>query len=158
MSYGALALLKVSSTNPYSATDWVYENIPSGSKISRQIWDDTVPIRSQSQARDEYEYINFDLFRSDSSIDPISGLTKPELLLSQLDEVDYIIESSNRLYDSIPRMPAEYPSTVAYYKSLLSGELGFEKIASFEKSHLSLVLLFPPTDLKKPSRFTITRQ
>ena len=138
------------STNPrISATDWVYENIPSGSKISRQIWDDTVPIRSQSQARDEYEYINFDLFRSDSSIDPISGLTKPELLLSQLDEVDYIIESSNRLYDSIPRMPAEYPSTVAYYQSLFSGELGFEKIASFENKPSLFGITFPSDGLEE---------
>ena len=120
-------------TNPrLIASAWVVENVPDNSTISRQVWDDTVPVRSTIRGGNDYRFIELDLFRTDSSVDPITGLSKPELLLSQLDEVDYIIESSNRLYDSIPRMPAEYPFTTAYYESLFSGQLGFINVASFE--------------------------
>jgi YYY domain-containing protein len=114
------------------ATSWIVENIPESSTISRQVWDDAVPIRSGFREGNDYTFIELDLFRTDSFIDPITGLSKPELVLSQLDEVDYIIESSNRLYDSIPRMPAEYPFTTAYYESLFNGQLGFVNVASFE--------------------------
>ena len=78
------------------------------------------------------------------------------VLLAQLDEVDYIIESSNRLYGSIPRMPAEYPSTVAYYEALFNEQLGFTKIVSFENKPSLLVLIFPHGGLKKRSLYTIT--
>ena len=57
--------------------------------------------------------------------------------------MDYIIESSNRLYGSIPRMPAEYPSTVAYYEALFNEQLGFTKIASFENKPSLLGFDFP---------------
>ena len=126
-----------------AASSWVTENIPAGASISRQVWDDTVPVRSADLAERRYELVEFDLFRSDSSIDPESGLVKPDVLLTQLDEVDYIIESSNRLYDSIPRMPAEYPSTVAYYEALFNEQLGFSKIASFENKPSLLGFDFP---------------
>ncbi|MGB9879319.1 MAG: DUF2298 domain-containing protein, partial [Anaerolineae bacterium] len=45
-----------------------------------------------------------------------------------LNQADYIILSSNRLYASIPRLPMRYPMTTRYYKYLFSGELGFELI------------------------------
>ena len=126
-----------------AASSWVTENIPAGASISRQVWDDAVPIRSADLSERSYALVEFDLFRSDSSIDQESGLAKPEVLLAQLDEVDYIIESSNRIYDSIPRMPAEYPSTVAYYEALFNEQLGFSKIASFENKPSLLGFDFP---------------
>ena len=126
-----------------AASSWVTENIPAGALISRQVWDDAVPIRSADLSERSYALVEFDLFRSDSSIDQESGLAKPEVLLAQLDEVDYIIESSNRIYDSIPRMPAEYPSTVAYYEALFNEQLGFSKIASFENKPSLLGFDFP---------------
>jgi YYY domain-containing protein len=52
-------------------------------------------------------------------------------LLNWLDEADYIITGSNRLYASIPRLAPRYPLTMAYYERLFSGELGFELVADF---------------------------
>ena len=125
------------------ASSWVTENIPAGASISRQVWDDAVPLRSADLDERRYVFVEFDLFRSDSSIDSGSSLAKSEVLLAQLDEVDYIIESSNRLYGSIPRMPAEYPSTVAYYEALFNEQLGFTKIVSFENKPSLLGFDFP---------------
>ena len=59
---------------------------------------------------------------------------KLEKLLGQLDRIDYIFLSSNRLFLSIPRLPMRYPMTTAYYRLLFNGELGFDlaaKITSF---------------------------
>src|SRR5439155_15287679 len=52
-------------------------------------------------------------------------------LIAGLDRADYIVESSNRLYDTIPRIPARYPNTVLYYQHLFDGSLGFAKVAEF---------------------------
>ena len=123
------------NTHPrLEASEWINENIDSGSTITRQIWDDSLPLAIPSASKPELNYVELDLFRSDSLEDPRSGKPKLETLLDSLDETDYIIEASNRLYGSIPRAPAEYPGTSAYYKSLFSGDLGFELVARFENS------------------------
>ncbi|MDP6298973.1 MAG: DUF2298 domain-containing protein [Acidimicrobiales bacterium] len=114
------------------ASAWINQNIETGSTLSSQLWDDSLPLRSQGMPAEEYELIQLDLFRPDSWVDPQTGVTKPELLLSKLDQIDYIVEASNRLHDAIPRLPAEYPATSAYYRSLFTGGLGFDHVATFE--------------------------
>ena len=121
------------STNPrIHASSWINENIDPGSQLTSQLWDDSLPIRSEFVDPTKYERVQLDLFRPDGWVDPETGVTKPELLLEQLDQSDYVIEASNRLYDAIPRMPAKYPATSAYYRSLFSGDLGFNLVATFE--------------------------
>lgn len=64
-------------------------------------------------------------------------LQKRADLLNWLDEADYVITGSNRLYASIPRLAPRYPLTMAYYEALFSGDLGFELVADF-RSPLAL--------------------
>tara|TARA_B100000131_G_scaffold304226_1_gene329018 strand:- start:91 stop:4623 length:4533 start_codon:yes stop_codon:yes gene_type:complete len=117
-----------------SASEWINENIEPGSTITHQIWDDRLPLPIPNEITPQLNYVELDLFRSDQFDDPNSGKSKLITLLDNLEETDYIIEASNRLYDSIPRIPAEYPGTNSYYDALFSGELGFELIANFENS------------------------
>ncbi|MBN1953562.1 MAG: glycosyltransferase family 39 protein [Anaerolineae bacterium] len=71
---------------------------------------------------------------------------KREQLLNWLEEADYIIIASNRLYASIPRLASRYPLTIAYYEALFSGELGFDLVADFT-SYMSLgPFQFPDTE------------
>ena len=114
------------STNPrIQASAWINETIESGSQLTSQLWDDSLPNPSEFVDPTKYERVQLDLFRPDGWVDSETGVTKPELLLEQLDQSNYVIEASNRLYDAIPRMPAKYPATSAYYRSLFSGDLGF---------------------------------
>jgi len=56
---------------------------------------------------------------------------KLDMLLDALDQADYIIMSSGRLWQSIPRLPMRYPMTTRYYELLFAEELGFHKAAEF---------------------------
>jgi hypothetical protein len=52
-------------------------------------------------------------------------------MVENLTQANYVILSSNRLYDSIPRLPVRYPMTSRYYQLLFSGQLGFERVQDF---------------------------
>ena len=62
---------------------------------------------------------------------PRTTPTKLDHLVTALDQADVLSLSSNRLYDSIPRLPMRYPMMVRYYRMLFSGELGFKRVAEF---------------------------
>jgi YYY domain-containing protein len=106
------------------ASYWIAANIPAGSALSYQEWDDGVPLNLPGIEPSDYEYVTLKPYVQDSR-------EKVEELVTGLDQVDYVIETSNRLYGSIPRNPARYPSTTLYYKYLFDGTLGFEKVAEF---------------------------
>ena len=108
-----------------TASRWVYDNIPPGSTISYELWDDPVPMNVDGRlASDDYVMIRMEPYWEDVP-------EKREALLQWLDQTEYIILSSNRLYGSIPRLPQRYPMTTRYYQMLFSGELGYEQIAEF---------------------------
>ena len=65
-----------------------------------------------------------ELYNSDSS-------QKWEKISGQLNKINFLILSSNRLYGSIPKVPEMYPQTTEYYKKLFNGSLGFKKVAEF---------------------------
>ena len=106
-----------------AAGDWMLENLPAESVVSQQEWDDGLP---WGQASDFGRV----------TLKPFSfGGDTPEhieLLISGLDQVDYVIESSNKFYDSLPRTPARFPQTTRYYETLFDGSLGFELIKTFQ--------------------------
>jgi YYY domain-containing protein len=102
------------------------------SVLANEHWDDQLPVRMEG--RDPF----FNWYRGLSS-SPTALLNlydadtaqKRESLLTWLDEADYIIMSSNRLYASIPRLPQRYPLTTAYYRHLFAENLGFDFVAEF---------------------------
>ncbi|CAN5798073.1 hypothetical protein BH20CHL2_BH20CHL2_05970 [soil metagenome] len=108
------------------ASEWIYQNIPAGSVISSEHWDDSLPI-SLSEDANAGQYVGVQLALYDADTD-----AKLARLIGQLHRVDYIILSSDRLIESIPRMPDRYPMTSAYYDALKSGQLGFELVADFQ--------------------------
>lgn len=57
---------------------------------------------------------------------------KRETLLRDLEQVDYVILSSQRALWSVCRLQNMYPMTIEYYRALFGGELGFDEVISFQ--------------------------
>lgn len=109
------------------ASAWIFDTIPAGSTIATEYWDFGLPVWLPGEDASQYPTIALDLYRTDSA-------EKLSVLIGQLQRTDYIVISSNRLVDSIPRMPWRYPMTTEYYDALFSGELGFDQVAHFRSS------------------------
>lgn len=105
-----------------AAGEWMLENLPAESVVSQQEWDDGLPWGQPSPF-------------GRVTLKPFSfGGDTPEhieLLIDGLDQVDYVIETSNKFYDALPRTPARFPQMTEYYEVLFDGSLGFELIETF---------------------------
>lgn len=112
-----------------SATYWIEQNIPSGSTILREHWDDGLPLGYHN----EYVFDELSLYNSDR--DPKKWVK----INQQLQEADYLIIASNRLYTPLqkltncPELPLDscYNKTAKYYQNLFSENLGYKKVAEF---------------------------
>lgn len=127
--FAFLNLYKVPNTR-VSATEWIDKNIPSGSLILREHWDDGLPLVNNLNLR----LIDLPLYNSDN--DPAKWI----YINGLLSKADYIIIASNRLStplrkltdcNSLPKDSC-YIKTAQYYEDLFSGKLGFVKVAEFE--------------------------
>jgi hypothetical protein len=119
-----------------AASRWIYQNIPCGTTIATEHWDDGLPLRVDGKDGYGgcYKGVELENYHWDDS-------KKLNSLLDKIRAADYITISSNRLYGSIPRMPRRFPFTSEYYRMLFSGELGF----SLEKIFSSYPTLGPLT-------------
>jgi len=148
------------------ASAWMIDNLPAGSSITHEEWDDTVPF-SLPGKRTDFNYIDVMPYGFDLS-DPSSPL------LEQIDQADYIVLSSNRAHASIPQAPAKWPATSNYYRLLLADKLPGFRLARTFTSYPTIfgitinddsaegnftvydhpkVLLFEKTDEYSPEKF-----
>ncbi len=138
----AIAFLSIYSrpNSRVEASNWMGKNIPKGSVLSSEYWDDALPL-----GYSEYQNISLPLFDPDSE-------EKWEKINQSLDQIDYLIMSSNRLWASIPRVPNKYPLASKFYNNLFSEKLNFEKIKEFNSypgfsiSFLKSCFYFGPTN------------
>ncbi|HKG25282.1 MAG TPA: DUF2298 domain-containing protein [Thermomicrobiales bacterium] len=107
-----------------AASEWIFNNVPAGSYILTEHWDDGIPMGLPGYDMGDYPGEQLELYNHDDQ-------EKLDKLLDQLDKGDYIAITSNRLYKSIPRLPERYPMTTEYYRMLFSGDLGFKLIKTF---------------------------
>ncbi len=108
------------------ASCWMFENLPQGSVIGHEHWDDTVPYGQPGCAGGTYEHVEFANFGNDTP-------EKVEQLLADINSVDYFAPASARLSGTISRVPAVYPVTARFYDTLATNpeSIGFKKIAEF---------------------------
>ncbi|MHB8647138.1 MAG: DUF2298 domain-containing protein, partial [Thermomicrobiales bacterium] len=114
-----------------AASDWMRNHIPAGATVATEVWDDALPLpvpgvpaygclRLNSVGN---QCTGLDLYPDEGS-----GEARLQYLARAMEQSDYIVESSNRLYGSIPKLPWRYPVTVRYYELLFSGQLGFTNV------------------------------
>jgi YYY domain-containing protein len=109
----------------FQASDWIYANIPAGATIATEHWDDRLPLAMPGDDPGRYRYAELTLYDAENS-------EKRTKLEGVLDQSQYIVMSSHRLIGSIPRLPERYPLATTYYRLLESGQLGFERVGTFQ--------------------------
>lgn len=115
-----------------AATRWVYANVLPGKSITTEIWDDPVPWDFPGRER-QYRLVELDMYRTDSpeKIRELVFGTPDNPNRPGLAGADYIAVTSNRVRGSVAKLEREYPATIRYYRLLETGELGFERVATF---------------------------
>ncbi len=116
-----------------AATRWVYENLPAGTAITSEIWDDPVPWHFPERPR-EYRMIETEPYEPDSpqKVYKLVYGDQANPNRAGLNGADYVAITSNRVRESVKKLEREYPATIRYYALLESGELGFERVATFQ--------------------------
>ncbi|RME37079.1 MAG: hypothetical protein D6793_04765, partial [Thermoflexia bacterium] len=130
-----------------AASRWIFQNIPPGSVLATEHWDWPPPLRVDG--KDPFGGMYRSLSTSSDGTLQLYYEDTPQKradLLNWLDEADYIIIGSNRLYASIVRLPTRYPLTIAYYRALFSGALGFDLVADFTSYPALGPFQFPDTE------------
>ena len=127
-----------------TASRWVYANAPSGSVILWEGWDDPLPKSIPGEPDMNMEsrglrHIDWLPYEEDT-------LEKQDILRKKLQEADYVIYSSKRIYDSVDQLPERYPMTIRYYELMFGEELGFVHAADFTSPPRLLGRAFPDQD------------
>lgn len=109
------------------ASDWINSHIPAGSALALEHWDDGLPVRGGER----YKLLELTLY------DQPDNDLKWQKQDSVLDQADYLIIASNRLYTPLQKLSdckkykSCYPKTADYYHELFAGKLPFKKVAEF---------------------------
>ncbi len=110
-----------------TATDWVLKNIPGGSTIAVEHWDDRLPISLSNR----YVFEELQLYNLPDNT------YKMRTVQEQLRRSEYLIVASNRLSTPLQKLTdcetyeKCYPLTAQYYQKLFAGELDYKLVAEF---------------------------
>ena len=120
----AMAFIRLySMEHPYKvASQWIFDNVPAGSRISSPHWDDKVPIGIPGKDMAIYQMNGRDFEL------PVYERDTPQMIETIVRRVassDYLTFATPRAADSIPRIPNEYPNTTALLRLLWGEKLGF---------------------------------
>ncbi len=107
-----------------TASRWIAENVPAGSVILCEQWDDCLPWNVPNEP--EVNAANSQLRRIDWGPYEEDTAEKYAVMKAKLREANYVIYSSKRIYDSVDELPERYPMTTRYYAAMFDGTLGFE--------------------------------
>jgi YYY domain-containing protein len=128
----AFTMIYTRPVSRVTASRWMFANISPGSVIANEHWDDPLPLRVDG--KDPFGGMYRGLSSSSDSLMQWYGEDTPEKRVQAIqwvNEAQYIVLSSNRLYASIPRLPMRYPMTTKYYEWLFKGTLDFDLVATF---------------------------
>lgn len=113
----------------YTASQWIYEQIPAGSSILLPHWDDGLPLHLPGLNPDRYQSMS----RSDELpfYEPDSDV-KLRSLAERLAAADYVIFPTQRIQGSLPRATDEFVRTLSLLTMLFNGQLGYENVYSLK--------------------------
>ena len=107
------------------ASEWIYTHIQHGKTLSHEHWDDPLPLNLDPLKMNNF-YTSEEL--------PMYFPDTPQKwhdIANQLENVDYLVLSSNRVYGSITSATDHFYTSSLFYKLLFQGNLGFTPIKEF---------------------------
>ncbi|PIQ72297.1 hypothetical protein COY13_01660 [Candidatus Roizmanbacteria bacterium CG_4_10_14_0_2_um_filter_36_35] len=108
------------------ASEWIYKNLPSGSSILSEAWDDGLPLPIVNNYEKQFTGEQLPVFDPDTP-------EKWQKMNKMLAKADYYILSSNRGWGSISTVPEKYPKMSKFYKELLADKNPlYKKIKQFD--------------------------
>ncbi len=124
-----------------TASRWVYANAQAGSVILWESWDDPLPKSipgepGMDMGSHGLRHIDWSPYEEDTA-------DKYAIMRQKLQEADFVIYSSKRIYESVDELPQRYPMTIRYYKLMFGEQLGFIRAADFTSPPRLLGLAFP---------------
>jgi YYY domain-containing protein len=150
---GATFLWAIAFTSIYrrphtrvEATQWIYGHVAPRNAFANESWDDGLPLPMPGYDPGLYAGPSLPMFDPDSA-------QKVNALVDALGKADWIAVTSGRVYMNVTRVPSVFPMSIAYYRALFDGRLGFERAADFS-SYPSLGPLRFPDDLAE-EQFTV---
>jgi hypothetical protein len=110
---------------------WANRNIPANSNILIETADIGIIAWEHNLENRNLMPFNFYDFENDINSSEIEQLTE------LIDQADYIVLMSNRVYPTKLRLPERYPNAHKFYTQLFDGSLGFELEARFARDTMS---------------------
>jgi 4-amino-4-deoxy-L-arabinose transferase-like glycosyltransferase len=108
-----------------TASEWIIKNLPRGARVLSE-GGNVIDLPIQLTDPQPLLVTNFDFYRLDED---------PRLfprLLDSLNQSDFILVPSRRLFANHLRLPKQFPLTAKYYELLFSGKLGFTEVKKFQ--------------------------
>jgi uncharacterized membrane protein len=116
------------ATNPQiAASRWIYSHIKANTLFATEgEWDRSLPfcLPQPGQCPPGYNSYQLNLYSPDDQ-------RKLRRLVYAATHDQYIVMSTQRFVDSIPRVPGQYPMTSRYYQLLFNNQLGFRLVKRF---------------------------
>ncbi|HYI15965.1 MAG TPA: DUF2298 domain-containing protein, partial [Thermomicrobiales bacterium] len=108
------------------ASKWMAANIPPGSAITAETWDDVLPLPYSGATFMSYQHVEFQIY------DDAPPEEKAQYIAETLIAADYVVLSSDRVIESVDNLPWRYGVQNDYYRRLLDGQLGFQLVYQSE--------------------------
>jgi YYY domain-containing protein len=118
------------------ASEWFYANVPVGSKVVTQHWDEGFPFPLPDRDPSRYRIFQMPYYEPDTS-EKIAGICR------ELADADYAVLPTKRVYGSVTRAPGKFPFTTRYFYELFSGDLGYTLVKDFASRPSFLGIEFP---------------
>ena len=111
-----------------TASKWMYANIPDGSTIITEHWEEgmplNLPIPGGYPAAHGWKSVIMPMYEEDTP-------QKFETIKQNMREGDYYVLATKRLYGALPHLPQRYPMSIRFYELLFEGKLGYELVGDF---------------------------
>ena len=133
------------------ASHWIVDHVPDGSVLTSQAWDDGLPLAVSGIDPQRFSSEQLDMVGPDDE-------AKVTRIVDQLQRVDYVVESSPRTWGTVVRLPARFASTINFFEALDTGELGFERAATFRSRPRLGPFVLDDSWPTRPSRCTTIRR